>query len=181
MLVRDVTFSGLSLMGHQTALAEIISANGCRSVLDVGCLGQRPRPPIDPAAIPGGWWSLKTDKAVAEGLDAFDGPYDLVVAARWLSNFAVADLKPVIDRLHRKAAKALLVIENESHPRTVEPGTELRPVGWDRVDWSIALSRKNGIRVVFSMAQPVPDNSRRLASYMTTDGGSDGIWRVVKY
>jgi hypothetical protein len=181
MLVRDVTFSGLSLMGHQNALTEIIRANGCNSVLDVGCLGKRPRSAFHADDVAGGWWALKTERAVAAGLDAISGPFDLVVAARWLSAFPMADLPAVISKLHGLTGKVLLVIENESHPRTVEPGTEPRPVGWDRVDWSLALGRRNGIRVVFSMSQALPDNSARLASYMTTDGGTDGIWRVHKF
>jgi hypothetical protein len=172
---QNATYTGTSLLTHKSALTEIIQANNIKSVLDIGCLGERDRRIAVVSDV--FWFGHKTDKADLSSLAELTGPYDMVVACRWLSTFPVEKIPEAVDALYKLADKAIFVYEDESASREVIPQ---RPLGWDRVDWSLALKGNRKKRVVFSMTAPDPSNKNQVCSYMTTDG-FDGTWRVVKY
>jgi hypothetical protein len=172
---QDATYSGTSLLTHRNALMETIAANDIKSVLDIGCLGERNRKIAVTSDV--FWYGHKTEKGDLSSLPYLIGTYDMVVACRWLSTFPVDKIPEAVDALYKIADKAIFIYEDESNSREVVPQ---RPLGWDRVDWSLALKGNRKKRVVFSMTAPSPSGKEQLCSYMTTDG-KDGVWRVVKF
>lgn len=169
------SFTGPSLVPHAGIVSEVIKANGCNAVLDVGIGGIRPvKMVMGEFPIPaGGWWGVNADHYNPNAFDEVTESYDLVVVTAWLGTLALVDIKTAIDKMMVRASKAVIVIESQRDARPAPEGVLQRPDGWDRVEWLTALSRANGKAVLLIMSLQRPDGGRGFA-YMSTAG--DGNW-----
>jgi SAM-dependent methyltransferase len=136
------TFSGSLAFHHAEAIKDVINAVGATTVLDYGCGKGIQYEGEDSLETLWGVPVTKYDPAIERFAREPDGSFDLVICTHSLGCVPVDDMPAIIDRVYRRATKAVYVGELiGSVKKKVFRHPERFAYGWAAADWARALRR----------------------------------------
>ena len=174
-------FTGKFLRPHAPFIKEIIDRLGCKTVLDYGCGKGQQYEWVIPSTgqTIEEFWGVKVtkyDPAYAPFAKEPEGKFDLVICTQVLGAIPESDREWIVDRLYRKASKALYISERLHEPRKVVGDNTLRPK-WDVAEWLNKVYRLSSVEITLALREII--NDEKITTHWRVDkfgGWSKVIW-----